>query len=406
MPPFTCWTIFSTPSFEGIESAVDDNNTITATSMQLLKARTSLLQKVKQINLDNSSPMAFPVKIKEALTDCDVIHDVPAFDVQKGQRRNINNVLITRKRAYWIKNTIQEALFGRVCLALELRRCSFDAEDGQEQCEWQITDERYAVKIMEFAKIMNRSKNEQEDPMKEVMAMHYLSESQYPSSGHVINPVEMARTDEHVFVVMPFYKHGDLFDLVRKEGPLAEDEARVWMKQIIKGVQELHANHICHRDLSLENILVDGNQCCINDLGMCLLLPSNNKYNKKLYINKENIGDKKRLLIKPQGACGKYCYVSPEIFKNKNAFDPYASDIWSLGIILFMMLSGSPAYEKPVFEDEMFRWIVIGKIDKLFSHWKMDISEDALELLQGMLRYEPHKRLTLEEVMSSTWMKR
>lgn len=81
---------------------------------------------------------------------------------------------------------------------------------------------------------------------------------------------------------------------------------------------------MCHRDLSLENILVNGDNCLLMDFGMCLRVPHNDT----------SLGEgwmpfTMRRLMKPQGRCGKQRYMSPEVWANKDNFDGFSIDIWS-----------------------------------------------------------------------------
>lgn len=91
---------------------------------------------------------------------------------------------------------------------------------------------------------------------------------------------------------------------------------------------------VCHRDLSLENVLVDGDRCMIIDMGMCLRVPYND-HNKPSAVADVTRGTVRRLM-KPQGVCGKHNYMSPEIFANTDSFDGFAIDLWAAGVILYI----------------------------------------------------------------------
>lgn len=84
---------------------------------------------------------------------------------------------------------------------------------------------------------------------------------------------------------------------------------------------------MCHRDLSLENVLVDEENCLVIDMGMCLRVPYNNPAREGAVtdVTKGTI----RRLMKPQGVCGKHNYMSPEVFANTDNFDGFAIDLWA-----------------------------------------------------------------------------
>merc|ERR1712226_1688672 len=101
---------------------------------------------------------------------------------------------------------------------------------------------------------------------------------------------------------------------------------------------------ICHRDLSPENVMMDHNRCLVIDFGMCLRVPYVDPQSGQ--VTDISRGTRRRLLT-PQGACGKLPYMSPEIYKNRHAFDGELADVWTAGTILFCMLSGNRSYQRP-----------------------------------------------------------
>ena len=88
-----------------------------------------------------------------------------------------------------------------------------------------------------------------------------------------------------------------------------------------EGLHHLQSKGICHRDLSLENILVDGERCLIIDFGLCLRVPYTDKRNPNAVADVHQ--GVMRRLIKPQGTCGKHQYMAPEIFQNSDNFDGF-----------------------------------------------------------------------------------
>jgi serine/threonine protein kinase len=201
---------------------------------------------------------------------------------------------------------------------------------------------------------------------------------------------------------------------------------------------------ICHRDMSLENLLVHKNGALVIDMGMCLMVPYddtaaglansfdqmtvNGSFNNNttttssnsaaLQTNTNTNTDQSpsngallvskrglpRQLISPQGTCGKWIYMSPEVFQNADAFDGFAVDMWAAGVILFLMLTGFPPWERACPTDERFHYMTAGYLVQMLTEWEIGLSSDAMDLLQRMLFLDPKDRLSLDQVRAHPWM--
>jgi serine/threonine protein kinase len=170
----------------------------------------------------------------------------------------------------------------------------------------------------------------------------------------------------------------------------------------LQGLHHLQSLGVCHRDLSLENVLVDHEKCLIIDMGMCLRVPYNDPARQGA-VTDITRGTKRRLM-RPQGVCGKHNYMSPEVFSNADAFDGFAIDLWAGGVILYIMLTGFPPYDQASRTDQRFDLIVNGNLLRQLQSWDINLSEDAGDLLQSMLLLDPRDRLTLAEVMAHPWL--
>jgi serine/threonine protein kinase len=168
-----------------------------------------------------------------------------------------------------------------------------------------------------------------------------------------------------------------------------------------QGLDHLQREGVCHRDLSLENILVDGNVCMIIDMGMCLRVP----YSDENGVTTTDVtrGTIRRLM-KPQGVCGKHNYMSPEVFANTAPFDGFAIDLWAAGVILYIMLTGFPPYDQASRTDQRFELIINGRLMEQLKNWDIMLSDEAGDLLQNMLQWDPRDRLVLAELMSHPWV--
>lgn len=147
----------------------------------------------------------------------------------------------------------------------------------------------------------------------------------------------------------------------------------------------------------MENILLCGSDCMITDLSSCLRIDGKG-------------------LLKPEYAFGaKPKYLAPEVVKNE-AFDGYAADLWAVGVILCGMLFGTDApFVWASQEDRRYVEICVkGNLRDLSSKWEVTnpnkkakatpVSDDALDLVQNILRAEPQDRLSLEQVKEHPWV--
>lgn len=190
---------------------------------------------------------------------------------------------------------------------------------------------------------------------------------------------------------------------------------------MFQGIDNLQRTGVCHRDMSLENLLVHESGVLIIDLGMCLHIPIHETQSLSAQLQSMTMDggamngtilntpmptSKKpqRYLIRPQGTCGKWIYMSPEIYKNQEPFDGYAVDMWAAGVILFLMLTGFPPWERACMTDERFKYMTAGYLVQMLTEWNLGLSSDAMDLLQRMLFLDPKDRLSLEQVRAHPWM--
>jgi len=96
--------------------------------------------------------------------------------------------------------------------------------------------------------------------------------------------------------------------------------------------------------------------------------------------------------------------MSPEIYANTDPFDGLAVDLWACAVMLFIMLTGVPPFELPSMVDQRFRMVNSGGLAEMLRMWDIRVSEGAAHLLQGMLRADPARRLSLEEVLAHPWV--
>mmetsp|Transcript_5923 Transcript_5923/g.14617 ORF Transcript_5923/g.14617 Transcript_5923/m.14617 type:complete len:448 (+) Transcript_5923:483-1826(+) len=320
-------------------------------------------------------------------------------------------------QAYAPYKRLQDAIYGSVWMCVVLARHHGVAADDAALAAgvppgsslapvvWETTTNFVAIKMIEWARVHQKRGQLLEDPIKEVAAMQLIGNG----SPNVLGPIEVLQDAGFLYMVMPYCSGGDLFGVVvtyaeRSGGEtgMPEPVARYWFRQVLWGLHHLQAVGICHRDLSLENLLVDKDNCLIIDMGMCLRVPYSNPSQVDCITDARR--GKSRRLIMPQGTCGKHNYMSPEIFLNREPFDGFAVDLWAAGVILYIMLTGFPPYDQANRSDQRFDLIVNGNLVRQLKSWGIHLSDEAGDLLQRMLQLDPRRRLTLAEVMAHPWV--
>mmetsp|Transcript_3136 Transcript_3136/g.5996 ORF Transcript_3136/g.5996 Transcript_3136/m.5996 type:complete len:431 (-) Transcript_3136:21-1313(-) len=356
---------------------------------------------------------------REDLSESEPLVAAPAGVSPVNHKSAARTVNATQVLAYWPQRRLQDAIYGAVWACLVLRRHHGVAADDAARAAgvepgsaaapivWEITGQYVAIKMVEWARVHHMRGRLLEDPVKEVAAMQLLG-AQHP---HVLGSSEVLQDGDFLYSVMPYCRDGDLFGIVVQyaeesggEVGMPEPVARHWFRQILWGLHHLQTQGVCHRDLSLENILVDGDTCKIIDFGMCLRVPYNDPQRPDGTATTDVTRGTNRRLIRPQGVCGKHNYMSPEVFRNTEPFDGFAIDMWAAGVILYIMLTGFPPYDQASRTDQRFELIVSGKLMKQLKNWGIMLSEEAGSLLQSMLQLNPKDRLTLAQVMAHPWV--
>ena len=267
--------------------------------------------------------------------------------------------------------------------------------DDDSDVVFVLTDECVAIKVNyteRMQRLADTSPHSGENPLVEIAALQRIG----TGSPHVLGCIEALYDGQTLSVVLPFCDGGDLHDLVVEHqmrtgtsNGLPEEEAKKWFRQLLLGLSHLHNDlHICHRDLSPENLILKDGKALIIDMGMCMQIPF--------------VEEGQRRLLLPQGVVGKLPYMSPETYRNAEPFDGFALDMWTAGTTLFFLLSGAK-YEHPF--DPIFE-AMTRDLAGLLPFWGVDyLSPQCIDLMQRLITIDPRHRLTLEEALDHPWLR-
>lgn len=204
---------------------------------------------------------------------------------------------------------------------------------------------------------------------------------------NIVRLYDVIETDKYIGIILDYASGGELFDHILAHRFLKEKDACRLFAQLISGVWYIHERKIVHRDLKLENLLLDRNRnVIITDFGFA------NRF--------EHRSDDLM-----QTSCGSPCYAAPELVISEGAYVGSAVDIWSCGVILYAMLAGYlPFDDDPANPDGdninlLYKYIVNTPLS--FPDY---ISREARDLLSVMLQPDPQRRADLSLVMRHTWL--
>ncbi|XP_014249998.1 serine/threonine-protein kinase MARK2-like isoform X4 [Cimex lectularius] len=194
---------------------------------------------------------------------------------------------------------------------------------------------------------------------------------------NIVKLFQVIETEKTLYLVMEYASGGEVFDYLVLHGRMKEKEARAKFRQIVSAVQYCHQKKIIHRDLKAENLLLDSEMNIkIADFGFSNEFTPGNKLDT---------------------FCGSPPYAAPELFQGKK-YDGPEVDVWSLGVILYTLVSGSLPFDGSTLR-ELRERVLRGKYRIPFY-----MSTDCENLLRKFLVLNPAKRASLETIMKDKWM--
>uniref|UniRef100_A0A9J7XF23 non-specific serine/threonine protein kinase n=1 Tax=Cyprinus carpio carpio TaxID=630221 RepID=A0A9J7XF23_CYPCA len=233
-----------------------------------------------------------------------------------------------------------------------------------------LTSKEVAVKIIDKTQLNSSS-------LQKVSLLLHVLICDHLSLSPPVKLFEVIDTEKTLYLIMEYASGGEVFDYLVAHGRMKEKEARAKFRQIVSAVQYCHQKCIVHRDLKAENLLLDADMNIkIADFG---------------FSNEFTMGNKLDTF------CGSPPYAAPELFQGKK-YDGPEVDVWSLGVILYTLVSGSLPFDGQNLK-ELRERVLRGKYRIPFY-----MSTDCENLLKKFLILNPTKRGSLEQIMKDRWM--
>ena len=209
------------------------------------------------------------------------------------------------------------------------------------------------------------------------------------SHVNVIKCFGNGENQDYYWIALELAQGGDLFDKIEPDQGVEEDIAHLYFRQLINGVGFLHSKGVAHRDIKPENIFLDNNgNLKIGDFGLATLFRDPSSGTKRPCST----------------ACGSPPYIAPEVVSGKS-YVADKSDLWSSGVVLFVLLCGITPWNEPLMDDYDFRQYHQSAGKAVNEYWNK-IPIGALSLLRGMMKLDPDSRFKIDDIIRHPWFTR
>mmetsp|Transcript_106141 Transcript_106141/g.165698 ORF Transcript_106141/g.165698 Transcript_106141/m.165698 type:complete len:519 (-) Transcript_106141:164-1720(-) len=242
------------------------------------------------------------------------------------------------------------------------------------KCTNKSTGVTRAVKSISKSQMKNLDRFKQEIAIMKIM-----------DHPNIIKLFESFEDHRNIYLVMELSTGGELFDRIIDAGHFTETQAATVMQHMFRAIFYMHENHICHRDLKPENFLfankdpIEKSALKVIDFGLACKFAQDQVLTTK---------------------AGTPYYVAPQVLAGK--YDQ-SSDLWSLGVIMYVVLCGYPPFYGETDADVLAK-VRLGNFSFNASDWK-NISEDAKNLIRMLLKMNPKDRFTAEQALNHVWVR-
>ena len=297
-------------------------------------------------------------------------------DNQLLQNKEIKSILDSK---FYLIKKIGEGFSGKVYLGVQ----KDSLNGGSDEITY------YSIKIMNNKKIeLNMFKNEIE-LLKKINHKNVCKIFSYGCGPKIyLNKTKNKKPKEYYYIVMEHLEHCELLKyitnvVINENIGFGENFGKLIFSQLLDGLEAIHNLNICHRDIKLNNIILGENDYIIKyvDFGFAI----------------ENQGKLRDFLGTPS-------YVAPEILL-KRFYYGKSGDIFSLGIMLFILVTGKLPFKIALPNDNLYKYIIRGDYVEFWKRKNMNISSNFMELFDNMIAFDYTQRPSISEIRQSNWMK-
>jgi len=233
-------------------------------------------------------------------------------------------------------------------------------------------EELYAIKIV-HKKTIGEKPDEKKRVEREIRILRMVQHK------YIMKLYDVMETKSHRYLILEYLQQGELYDILLKNGKIAPEPAFKYFFQVMMALAYLHRNQICHRDIKLENVILDHKgDAKLADFGMAVVVPPGARL-------MESVGS-------PHYAC-------PQIIMGQR-YDGYNADVWSLGVVLFVLLTGA----LPFNGDSSA--VLFNNICNAKFRMPPELPDTAQDLIRSILKPEQDQRASLHDIQSSLWFQR
>ncbi|KAI6252348.1 hypothetical protein MCOR29_010858 [Pyricularia oryzae] len=355
----------------------------------------SMLVSQPEVDIEREKERLALAQPTSSAHDASEVASPPVVPTQRSrQDHSSNREKHTKFGEYILGNTIGEGEFGKVKLG-------WKSEGGVQ----------VAIKLIK-KDALGSNPNRMQKIMREVSILKQLT---HPN---IVRLHKMEESERHFGIILEYASGGELFDYILNNRYLKDNAARRLFAQLVSGVGYLHKKGIVHRDLKLENLLLDRNRnIIITDFGFANTFDpalelteeeeaglSNREFVKRLGLDKIGAnGSRKGDLM--QTSCGSPCYAAPELVVSDSLYTGRKVDVWSCGVILYAMLAGYLPFDDDPANPEgdninlLYKYIVSTPLT--FPEY---VTPHAKDLLRRILVPDPRRRADLFEVARHSWL--